>query len=218
MTDLFAALALRGTEARQLAALELDTIGGTVGIYVSEGGSGSTWEPHPEGQYPATCVDVVDRGWVQTDFGPKYKLRIVFFCGEWTEREIEGETVKLPQLVFYNCTASLHEKANLRGFLESWRGKVFTGDELGRFDMEKMLGAPAFIQIVHNQGRDGKVWANIKSIMRIPANMEAPGVPDGFQRACEREGWEGPAPHPDLTTADPHEPRSYSQPDDDLPF
>jgi hypothetical protein len=59
--------------------------------------------------------------------------------------------------------------------------------------------------------------------------MEAPGAPTDYERVCEREGWEGPAPHPDMVTSktqpDPSEPEvedttDYSAPafDDGLPF
>jgi len=192
-------------------------------IIVSDSG-GTTFAPHPEGQYAARCVDVVDVGWVETDYGPKYKVRIVFFCDEWTEKEIEGEKKKLPLLVFTTFTATLSERGNLRPFLESWRGAVFTGDELGRFDLENLLHAPAFIQIVQRQS-NGRIYANVKTIMKLPPNMKAPASPDDFQRAKDREGWTGPNPHPQqaavATNGEP-EPRDTNDyghdQDDDLPF
>lgn len=194
-------------------------------IIVSDQGGGKDFEPHPEGQFAATCVDVVDLGWRKTDYGPKYKIRVVLFCGEYVEREIDGENKRLPMLVMEQFTASLNEKANLRKFLESWRGQSFTDDEAKSFDMERMLNAPAFVQIKHGKGGNGKTYANVSSIMRLPKGMTAPGVPDDFQRACEREGWEGPAPHPDMSPAttpaeEPAEAFTGGGDDDDdsLPF
>lgn len=191
-------------------------------IIVSDSGGGN-FTPHPEGQYAARCVDVVDMGWQRTDYGPKYKVRVVFFCGEFLDKEVDGKTVNMPMLVSSFFTASLHEKSNLRQFLESWRGAVFTADELGRFDLEKMLDAPAFLQIIHRKVGE-KTYANIKSIMRIPQNMTPPDTPADFERACDREGWTGPAPHPDhdRSAADPgdsvpEDTTDYSA-DDDLPF
>lgn len=194
-------------------------------IIVSEG-SGKTYTPHPEGQYAARCIDVVDMGWQKTDFGPKYKVRVVFYCGETEEREWEGETNQMPLTISCFFTASLHEKANLRGFLESWRGKSFTHEEAKAFDLEKMLGAVAFVQITHNNAANGKTYANVKSIMKLPKGMEAPDAPADFERVCERPDWEGPAPHPDMVSStsqpDPSEPEvedttDYGA-DDDLPF
>jgi hypothetical protein len=193
-------------------------------IYVSEGGS-STFTPHPEGQYAARCIDVVDVGWTKTEWGPKYKVRLVFFCGEWTEKEIEGEKKKLPLLVFASFTATLNERGKLRPFLESWRGRVFTGTELGKFDVETVLGAPAFLQIVQRQNGTGRVFANVQTIVKLPPNMTAPEIPADFQRAKDREDWTGPAPHPERTSVDgrtddpePQDTHDYSDFDADMPF
>ena len=191
-------------------------------FYVSDSGGGS-FTPHPEGQYAAVCVDVVDVGWVKTQYGPKYKARVVFFCGEWTKKEIDGEQVKMPLLVFSTFTATLSERGNLRPFLEAWRGKMFTADELGKFDLENLLHAPAFLQVVHRLGSNGNTYANVKTIMKLPPNMTAPTVPAEYQRAKDREGWEGPAPHPDAGRPQPHDhvpqdTNDYSDADSDMPF
>jgi len=191
-------------------------------VYVSDSGGGN-FTPHPEGQYPARCIDVVDVGWVRTDYGPKAKVRLTFFCGETEEKTIDGEKVVMPLCVFSTFGKTLNERGNLRPFLESWRSRVFTGDELGRFDLEKLLNAPAFIQIVHRQS-NGNIYANVKTIMKLPPNMTAPDRPDDFERACEREGWTGPAPHPDAQPSENGEDTTdYSQVDptdenDGLPF
>lgn len=191
-------------------------------IYVSEGGS-STFTPHPEGQYAARCIDVVDVGWTKTEWGPKYKVRLVFFCGEWTEKEIEGEKKKLPLLVFATFTATLSERGKLRPFLESWRGRVFTGTELGRFDVETVLNAPAFLHIVQRKNGTGRVFANVQTIMKLPPNMTAPDSPPEFVRAHDREDWTGPASHPERGESGPTEPEpqdttDYSDQDEPLPF
>lgn len=197
-------------------------------IIVSEG-STKKYTPHPEGQFAARCIDVVDMGWQKTDYGPKYKVRVVFYCGETEDREIEGEKVTMPLTISCFFTASLHEKANLRAFLESWRGKSFTSEEAQAFDLEKMLGAAAFIQVTHNHASNGNTYANVKSIMRLPQGMTPPAIPSDYQRVCDRPDWEGPAPHPDMRTSttqpDPSEPEiedttdyGAAEPEDDLPF
>ena len=189
-------------------------------IIVTDNGGGE-YTPHPEGQYAARCIDVVDMGWQRTDFGPKYKIRVVFFCGKVERREIEGEKRDVPLTVVQFFTASLNEKANLRKFLESWRGRPFTVAEAGRFDVEKMLDAPALIQVAHNKATNGKVYANITSIMRLPQGMNAPARPADYVRVCERPEWTGPAPHPDTTPEheqDPGETYTGHDDDSDLPF
>jgi hypothetical protein len=41
-----------------------------------------------------------------------------------------------------NFTPSLHEKANFRKFLQSWRGRGLMGSELAEFDEETLIGSP----------------------------------------------------------------------------
>lgn len=189
-------------------------------IPVSDNGGGD-YTPHPEGQYAARCIDVVDMGWQRTDYGPKYKVRVVFYCGKVERREIEGEKRDVPLTVVGFFTASLNEKANLRKFLQSWRGKAFSPEELTMFDLERMLDASALIQVAHHKAPNGKTYANITSIMRLPHGMAAPAKPHDYMRVCERPEWTGPAPHPDTTPEHEQEPApayTGSSEDDDLPF
>lgn len=188
-------------------------------IFVSDTGAGE-FTPHPEGQFAARCIDVVDMGWQRTDFGPKYKIRVVFFCGRTERREIEGEARDVPLTVVGFFTASLNEKANLRKFLESWRGKPFLVEEAARFDMERMLDAKALIQVAHHKSTNGKTYANITSIMKLPQGMAAPDKPTDYVRVCDRPEWTGPAPHPDHGESREEPAPTYTghQPDDDLPF
>ena len=69
--------------------------------------------------------------------------------------------------------ASLHERAALRKFLEAWRGRPFTPEELKGFDLTKLLGQPCLLGIVH-QEREGKTFAGISSCMKLPRGMTAP--------------------------------------------
>jgi hypothetical protein len=186
-------------------------------IYVS-GKGGSNYTPHPAGQFPARCIDVVDMGWHETDYGPKYKVRIAFYCGLEVGRDKDGEQYTYPSTVMAFFTASLHEKAKLREFVESWRGRPFTAEEVEKFDLEKLLGAPAFVQIVHGES-GGKVYANIKSIMQLPKGMTAPAIPPDYVRVCNRPEWEGPAPHPEMSKPVEPQPKLKVDDDDDgLPF
>jgi hypothetical protein len=164
--------------------------------------------PHPEGQYEAVCVDVIDHGWLETEWGHKHKVSIVFFCGK-----NEGEKILTVRQRF---TASLHEKSRLRPFLQAWRGRPFTLEELGRFDLEHLLKAPAYLQIEHSRTERG-TYANIASIMRLPAKMEAPAIPPGFVRTCDRPDWPGPAPQPGMSVPE-DAPRYEEAAEEDLPF
>lgn len=170
-------------------------------IIVSEGSGSKTFAPHPEGAYTAVCVDVVDLGFVETSFGTKHKVRIVFYAGEDT---VDSDNKTVAMLLFSRFTASLHEKANLRTFLQSWRGRPFTEEELHAFDLESLVGAPALVQVMHNKVGD-KTYANITSIMRLPKGQKAPAIPSEYIRAKDRDEQEP-------------EPQPVKHDDDDLPF
>ena len=61
----------------------------------------------------------------------------------------------------------------MRPLLESWRGKKFTAEEIRGFDIVKVAGKPAYLNIVHEE-KDGKTYANIASIMPIPNGLPVP--------------------------------------------
>jgi hypothetical protein len=69
----------------------------------------------------------------------------------------------------------LSEGANLRRDLESWRGKKFTDAELEGFDVAKVLGAHAQINVAQSE-KNGKTYANIMSIVPWPKGTPAPDV------------------------------------------
>jgi hypothetical protein len=70
----------------------------------------------------------------------------------------------------------MSEKATLRHYLESWRGRAFTEADFtgpNRFDMKNVIGKPCLLSIVHTH-KDGKTYANISSISGLPKGMAAP--------------------------------------------
>jgi len=116
----------------------------------------STFEPAPAGMHLAVCVDVVDLGVVETHFGAKAQMRLVW---QLDERMDDGK----PYVVMQRYKPSLHEKAKLRQHLESWRGRPFTRDELAGFDLENLIGVPCQINVVHKE-TERAVYANIAAI------------------------------------------------------
>lgn len=123
--------------------------------------NGGNFTPAPEGLFQAVCVDVVDLGQVETQWGNKHKVRLA-----WQITEKDEETGKR-YLVVGQFTASLNEKARLRAILESWRGKRFTKEELKGFDMEHLIGANCQLQIIHNSNGE-KTYANVQAITALP--------------------------------------------------
>ena len=154
--------------------------------------SGSKFTPHPEGQYAAVCVDVVDLGMMEVTWQGttkvQHKIDIVFFCGEWKETD-DG---RIPLTVRERFTLTLSEKGRLRPFLESWRGQRFTSEEEKGFDVERLLHASALITVEHAE-RNGTTYANIVSCTRLPKAMkeQCPEPPPEYVRVCDRDQQDG---------------------------
>src|SRR4030042_5723844 len=142
-----------------------------MGIIVKE--EGMKMPPVPEGVHPGVCYAVYDLG---THFNEKFakRSRSCLIIWELPEERIEierdGERLNLPRVVSRKYGMSLHEKADLRKHLESWRGRAFTAEEKEGFDITKLLGVNCMIQIIHNDS-DGKVYANVKNVLPLYKGM-----------------------------------------------
>jgi hypothetical protein len=141
------------------------------------------YTPAPEGIHAACCVDVVDLGVIEGQFGPKHKCRITW---EIVTPMADGRRFSTSK----TYTMSLHEKATLFKDLKAWRGRPFTAEELKGFDLEKVLGAPCQLVITHSEV-EGKVYANVTAILK--ADSKNILKPSGqYIRAKDREGYVPP--------------------------
>ena len=124
--------------------------------------SGKTFTPAPEGLWPAVCVDVVDLGVLKQEYNGQakqvHKCRLVWEINQLME---DGRRF----IVGKRYTVSLHEKSGLYKDLKGWRGKAFTPDELKGFDVEKVIGVPCRLLIVHEE-KDGTTYGNVTQIMK----------------------------------------------------
>lgn len=209
-----------------------------MGIYVSDTGGGGDFTPVPEGTHFAVCDMVVDLGKQKTtymgDTTIKHQVYIRWqIPAERMEYEKDGQKVEGPMVIGKTYTASLSEKANLRKDLQAWRGRAFTEDELLKFDISKLLGAPATITVTHKPKEGGGVYSNITSVGGIPKGMEKPKVEgDPLMYGDEDQGSYDRLPKwlkekvDNRVTADPgpHDERNPPQPayaddlDDEIPF
>jgi hypothetical protein len=86
----------------------------------------------------------------------------------------EGEPEK-PFVISKEYTLSFHEKSTLRAHLASWRGKPFSDAEAANFDITKLVGVPAMVNVIHKASADGtKTYANIASISPMPKGLVCP--------------------------------------------
>jgi len=112
----------------------------------------------PDGLHAAVLVDAVDLGKLESPWGAKHKLSLVF------ETQTLDEDGK-PFILAKRYNWSLHEKSNLRKDLERFRGLKFTLEELTEgVDLEAYIGMSCQILVVHNETED-RVFANIESVL-----------------------------------------------------
>lgn len=147
-----------------------------MGLYAEDPGEGGsiTFEIPPQQIHQAVCYAVYDIGTQRdTQYGDKRKLLVLFELTHCrAEFEKDGEMVDLPMVRHVQYNKTLGKKANLRRDLEAWRGAPFEEPPEGekiRFDLEKLLGQNAQVQIVHKKGLNKKqeptTFANITMVI-----------------------------------------------------
>ena len=149
----------------------------------------------PEGLHAAVCCDVVDLGLVDTQFGRKPKVAI---CWQ-LEEAIDTDRGRIRPVVRQRFTNSLHEKAKLRGVLETWRGGKFTRDDLRGFDLEKLIGESCQVQVIHNVSDEGQTFANVNTVIPLGKGMPRVSVDPGYVRRSLRDAQ---PTHPSTSPAD----------------
>lgn len=131
----------------------------------------------PSGNFIARCYSMVHIGTIEEDYmGETKNLNKVRITWELpTEKTVfKEENGEQPYSISKEFTLSLHEKATLRKFLESWRGKGFTEDEAKKFNIAKLVGVSCMINIIHKTSKTGNVYADIASVSTMPKGFEAP--------------------------------------------
>jgi hypothetical protein len=149
-----------------------------MGLMASDRG-GKGFDPVAEGVHNAVCYSVVDLGHhLDEKFGKRNHNVLITWeiTGERIEIEKDGVKLNLPRAISKKYTLSLNEKANLRKDLQTWRGRVFTEQELQGFDIKNLVGKSCMIQVIHNKSGD-KTYANIAAIMPLMKGV-APLTPE----------------------------------------
>jgi hypothetical protein len=153
--------------------------------------AGGGFAPHSEGQYAMLCVDVIDLGTnVETFAGQEPrevpKVALVFASGE--RQPVKDGDPDLT-LVTTEMTNSANEKANLRKFLEAWRGRSYTAEQAtAGLPLHKVHGQFALVSIEHVLTKRNRKFAQIKSISPLPTEMKAPDA-KAILAEYERPKW-----------------------------
>lgn len=128
----------------------------------------------PEGNHIAVCYRVIDLGTQHGEYKGKAKVqRKILISWELPDEKMaDGRPFTIGQ----KFTWSMSEMANLRQVLESWRGKAFVEADFGPggFDIANIIGVGCMLNVVHAHN-NGKTYANIKSVAKLPKGMAAPG-------------------------------------------
>ena len=107
------------------------------------------FESMPLGMHQAVCAFVEDIGIQEGSYlGKPIRRHQIVICWELAEKMTKGDNLGKPFMISKFYTLSLNEKANLCKDLESWRGRGFTADEKDGFDVEKLIGANCFLNII----------------------------------------------------------------------
>jgi len=144
-----------------------------------------------EGLHHGVCVDAISIGTVETPWGAKEKVSLMF---ELQSTDEDGK----PFLVGKRFTRSLNEKATLRKFLEKWKGSKYTPQDLQEgINLEDYVGMSATLFIVRNETEE-RTYANVESILPYKApdtgEISYYGLkPNGeYTRVCERPDYKTP--------------------------
>lgn len=189
-------------------------------------GTDAQFTPHAEGQYVGQCVDVIDLGQKVESFpGTPDKLAqkcaLVFRTGERNEQT--SEFIDIAR----EFTVSMGDLANLRKFLEQWRGKPYTPAQVADgVPIDKLTGQHGLLTVAHKTSGKGRTYANITACVGIPKQM-ASAVTDytDYKRAdywADRKA-EYAAGVAKFKAEQPHAPTEFEdypdeEPSDDLPF
>jgi hypothetical protein len=146
--------------------------------------SDAKFKAHDEGQFVGQCVDCIDLGEAVMDFTgkPKYlaqKCALVFRTGE--KNPDTGEYID----VSTEFTVSMGELANLRKFLEMWRGKPYTPEQIDDgIPLDRLVSQWALLTVAHKKSAKGRTYAIIQSAVGVPKQMQGGLVPyTGYTRA-----------------------------------
>jgi hypothetical protein len=136
-------------------------------------------EPIPAGTYLARCYSMVHLGTHDDEYqGRAKKTNKVRITWELpTELKVfNPDKGEQPMVVSKEFTLSMAEKANLRAFLTSWRGKPFTAEEASSFDITKLLGVPCQLSIIHEPGKKdpSRIYERISSISSVMKGVTCP--------------------------------------------
>jgi hypothetical protein len=123
----------------------------------------------------AVCVDYIDLGVQETQWGPKHQCKFVFETRETNDKGY-------PVMIQRTFTKSLHEKSALKPFIENWRGYELSPEEIGgKLKLDKMVGKPASIKYQDSISKKGYAFLKLLAIAPGNVKLQASGAYKRFE-------------------------------------
>lgn len=139
--------------------------------------NGENYEIMEAGNYLARCYQMIQIGTVKEEFQGKEKMtpKVMLRFEFPTEQKIfKEENGMQPYSLLKEFSLYMNDKANLRRFLESWRGKAFTDAQCAKFDITVLIGVPCMVNVIHKENTKGNMRAVIGSISPLMKGLECP--------------------------------------------
>jgi hypothetical protein len=179
------------------------------------------YEKCSTGLQQAVCVFVNDIGTQVSEYqGKRKELPKVIISWELRETMKEGDFAGKRFMMNKYYTKSLYEMASLTKDLESWRGKKFTQEELNGFDLDNLIGANCYLNIIATEKDTRRVSAVLplpKEIERLMPEMTV--MSEGMKNWIDAERAKSLEMQPERAHTDvSDESLPSAEPVDDLPF
>lgn len=157
------------------------------------------------GTYPAVLVGLIDLGThtEDSDKGPRDVHKILFVWELSAEFDSKGNAFK----VWRDFTLSLHNKSNLRPFVQGWLGRKLADNE--EFDVSTLHGGKCQVTLTEGTTKNGKSYIDVSAAAQPMKGLTVPdatvdlyafqfvrGVPDGNGGFAEQQ-WD-PRIDPDI--------------------
>jgi hypothetical protein len=145
------------------------------------------------GTYAARCFSMVHIGTVpELYLGVEKQMNKVRITWELPTESVNINGEDKTRTISKEFTLSMNEKANLRKFLEGWRGKSFTEIEAESFDITNLLGKECLLSVIHKKSTDGtKTYANISSVSTLPKGMTCvPQINENYEFSYDNFSWD----------------------------
>lgn len=127
--------------------------------------NGSSFEAAEAGTCLGLCYQIIDIGTQKIEYKGevKYQRKILIYWEIPSQKTSDGRR----KVIRKKYTLSSHEKANLVEDIKTWVGKKVDAG----FDLSELLGKPAWISIVEEQGSNGNLYVDVKAISAVPAEL-----------------------------------------------